>query len=131
MATAQGNQKAEITTEQRDDAEIVEVKEGTVIVRAEQPDTAKDEDEKSDSWFVLADNVALRGTEVKEPEQNFDQGPGGSGQPIVTFKFTDDGPQEVGGGHQGDRRARPAQRAAGDRRLRAPPSTSRSSSTTS
>ncbi|HEX8086645.1 MAG TPA: protein translocase subunit SecD [Solirubrobacteraceae bacterium] len=85
-----GNAKPELTSEQRERAKIVEVKEGTVLVRCEQPDEASDK-EKSDCWFVLADNVALRGTEVKEPEQNFDQGPGGSGQPIVTFKFTDEG----------------------------------------
>ena len=79
-----------LTQEQVDAAKIVEVKEGTVIVRAEQPDNVP-EDQKQDAWFVLADNVALKGTDVKEPEQNFDSGPGGSNQPIVTFKFTDEG----------------------------------------
>jgi SecD/SecF fusion protein len=70
-------------------AKIVEVKEGTVIVQAEQPDN--ENAPQLDRWFVLADNIALRGDEVREPEQNFDQGPGGSGQPIVTFQFTDEG----------------------------------------
>src|SRR5262249_29997765 len=36
-------------------------------------------------------DVALRGTDIKNPEQNFDNGAGGSGQPIVTFDFTGNG----------------------------------------
>ena len=71
-------------------ASVVEIPEGTVIVRAEQPDEAPVE-EKGDEWYVLRDEPALRGTEVKNPEQNFDQGAGGSGGPIVTFEFTDEG----------------------------------------
>jgi SecD/SecF fusion protein len=77
----------DITAEQRRGAKTVKIEPGTVIVRAEQPDDIPDE-EKGDEWYVLADNVALRGTDIKNPEQNFDQGPGGSGQPIVTFDFT-------------------------------------------
>jgi SecD/SecF fusion protein len=69
-------------------AKVYEVKPNTVIVRAEQPDTAKT---KSDQWFVLQDNVSLRGTDIKNPEQSFDQGAGGNGQPIVTFDFTSKG----------------------------------------
>jgi SecD/SecF fusion protein len=72
------------------DSELKAVQPGTTIVRAEQPDDIA-ESEKGDEWFVLADNVALRGTDIKNPEQNFDQGAGGSGQPIVTFEFTDKG----------------------------------------
>ena len=87
---AVGDKPAEITAKQAEDAEIVEVKEGTILVRCEQAEDVP-EDKKTDCWFVLADNVALRGTDVKEPEQAFDQGPGGSGQPIVTFKFSDRG----------------------------------------
>jgi SecD/SecF fusion protein len=83
---------AELTAEQAGRAKIVEVKEGTTLVRCEEPDREGDEDRpKEDCWFVLADNVALRGTEIKEPEQTYDDGPGGSGQPVVSFKFSDDG----------------------------------------
>ncbi|MDQ3849891.1 MAG: protein translocase subunit SecD [Actinomycetota bacterium] len=71
-------------------ATVYEVKPDTVIVRAEQPDNRRS-DRKSDQWYVLKDDVALRGTDIKNPEQNFDQGAGGSGQPIVTFDFTDRG----------------------------------------
>ena len=45
----------------------------------------------SNRWYVLRDRPALSGTDIRNPEQNFDQGPGGSGQPIVTFDFTDKG----------------------------------------
>jgi SecD/SecF fusion protein len=69
-------------------AKIYAVQPDTVIVRAEQPDTAKS---KSDQWFVLKDDVALKGTEIKNPQQSFDQGAGGTGQPIVTFDFTSKG----------------------------------------
>lgn len=84
------NPQDRITQEERRAAKPVEIKEGTVLVRAEQPDDISD-DEKGDEWFVLADNVALRGTDIRNPEQNFDQGAGGSGQPIVSFEFTDEG----------------------------------------
>jgi len=69
-------------------AKVYEVKPNTVIVRAVQPDTAKT---KSDQWFVLRDNVSLRGTDIKNPQQSFDRGAGGNGQPIVTFDFTSKG----------------------------------------
>ncbi len=73
---------------QREKAEIVEVKPDTVVVRAEN---RAEGDAKADKWFVLKDDVALEGKELKDPEQNFDQGTGGSGSPIVTFQFTDKG----------------------------------------
>ena len=42
-----------------------------------------------DRWWVVLDRPALSGTDLKNPEQNFDQR--GGGQPIVTFDFTDKG----------------------------------------
>jgi SecD/SecF fusion protein len=69
-------------------AKVYEVKPNTVIVRAEQTAGAK---VKTDQWYVLQDDVALRGKEIKNPEQQFDQGTGGSGAPNVTFEFTDKG----------------------------------------
>jgi SecD/SecF fusion protein len=70
------------------DEKVYEVKEGTVLLRAEQPDDAKSE---TDQWYVLRDDVVLEGKEIKDPEQAFDSGTAGSGQPIVTFNFTDKG----------------------------------------
>jgi SecD/SecF fusion protein len=71
----------------REKAEVVTVKPNTVLLRAQK--TTKGA--KPNSWFVFQDNVALRGKDIKDPEQNFDQGTGGSGSPIVTFNFTDKG----------------------------------------
>jgi len=66
------------------------LKPGVTILQAESADT-KHPENKSGKWFVLKDRVALRGTEIKDPEQNFDNGTGGSGAPIVTFSFTSKG----------------------------------------
>jgi SecD/SecF fusion protein len=74
----------------RKTAKVYEVKPNTVIVHAEQPDTVST---RNDQWYVLRDNVALKGTEIKNPEQSFDQGGGGNGAPIVTFDFTKKGRQ--------------------------------------
>ncbi|MFL5851814.1 MAG: preprotein translocase subunit SecD, partial [Solirubrobacteraceae bacterium] len=71
--------------------EIAVVKPGTVVVQAQQPTGSGLSGKGTDQYYVLRDNVALRGTDIKNPEQNFDQGAGGSGQPIVTFDFTSRG----------------------------------------
>ncbi len=68
------------------EAKVYEVKEGTVLLRAEQPDDAKG---KSDQWYVLRDDITLEGKEIKDPEQRFDDQAGGV--PIVSFNFTDKG----------------------------------------
>jgi SecD/SecF fusion protein len=65
------------------------VQPGTIIVRAEDPNP-KDK-VKPDKWYVLNDNFALRGTDIKDPKQSFDNGTGGTGQPIVQFDFTGHG----------------------------------------
>src|SRR3954449_6317682 len=63
---------------------VEKVNEGTVIVRAEQSDNTK---QKTDQWYVLNDNPVLRGTDIKNPQQNFDQ----ASAPNVTFDFTSSG----------------------------------------
>jgi SecD/SecF fusion protein len=68
---------------------IIKVNTGTVVVQGERPDTAARGFQPG--YYVLDDDPALSGTDIKNPEQNFDQGPGGSNQPIVTFDFTDEG----------------------------------------
>lgn len=74
------------------DEQIRVIKEGTVLVRGEQPDDANSDNEtERDCYYVLNDNYALQGKDIKNPEQQFDNGPGGSGQPNVTFEFTDSG----------------------------------------
>jgi SecD/SecF fusion protein len=69
-------------------AKVYEVKPNTVIVRMEQDPGVK---VKTDEWFVLQDDVALQGKEVKNPKQAFSSGSGGDGSPNVTFDFTDKG----------------------------------------
>ena len=71
-----------------DAKQIVKVPQGTVIIRAEQPDP---KGKPPPAWYVLADQPILGGTDIKNPEQNFDNGPGESGQPNVTFDFTSRG----------------------------------------
>ena len=58
-----------------------------------------------------------RGTDIKNPEQNFDSGAGGSGQPNVTFDFTEQGPQASGrrSRARSPSAARPASRRASTR----------------
>ncbi len=70
-------------------ATVKEVKRGTVIVQAESPGAATGA-KGPDSYYVLRDDVALAGTEIKNPEQNFDNRPGGGGA-NVTFDFTSKG----------------------------------------
>ena len=71
-----------------DAKQVVKVPQGTVIVRAEQPDP---KGKPPPAWYVLADQPILGGTDIKNPEQGFDNGPGESGQPNVTFDFTGHG----------------------------------------
>ncbi|MDQ3677494.1 MAG: protein translocase subunit SecD [Actinomycetota bacterium] len=87
---SRGDALKQIPRAQRENvkAKVYEVKEGTVLLRAEKPAKVKG---KADQWFVLRDDVALEGKEIKDPEQTFDSGTGGSGEAIVTFNFTDKG----------------------------------------
>jgi SecD/SecF fusion protein len=68
--------------------QVVTVPQGVTIVRAEQPDAKS---KPPNSWYVLKDQTVLGGKDIKNPEQNFDNGPGEDGQPNVTFDFTGHG----------------------------------------
>ncbi len=68
---------------------VVHVHAGTVIVQAQA--AAKQSAATLDSYYVLDDNVALSGTDLKNPQQSFANGAGGNGEPIVTFDFTSKG----------------------------------------
>ena len=78
---------------------VVEVPKGTLVV-SQQPsdpntgdtvqlDPAKPETEPG--WFAIKDRPALAGTELRNPEQNFDPQ---TNTPVVTFDFTDTGKSE-------------------------------------
>src|SRR4051794_40243219 len=64
---------------------------GVAVVEAQYDAKSEPKNPNQAKWFVLNDNFALRGTDIKNPEQNFDNGPGGTGAPIVTFNFTGHG----------------------------------------
>ena len=116
----------DLSDAERANAEVVQVPEGILVVRDEKADADAPD---PDRFWVIQDNPALSGTDITNPEQNFDQQ--GGNEPIVTFGFTDRGSRGVPGHHARDRAARPGQRAS-RARTRAPAhSTSRSCSTTS
>ena len=73
-----------------DTAEILEVPEGVVVVRNEdQRAPEQQEAGPVDAWWVMRDNPVLNGTDIRNPEQTFDQQ--GGGEPIVTMEFSDEG----------------------------------------
>jgi SecD/SecF fusion protein len=73
--------------------EILAVPQGTVVVQKEgasgQP-APENPNDTSAEWFVIRDRPALSGTDITNPEPNFDQ----FNQPNVTFDFTDKGREE-------------------------------------
>jgi SecD/SecF fusion protein len=75
----------DLDPEQRSNAEVLEVPEGILVVRDEKPNADAPD---PDRFWVIQDNPALSGTDIKNPEQNFDQR---TREPIVTFDFTDKG----------------------------------------
>jgi SecD/SecF fusion protein len=82
---------ADLDEAQRANAEVLEVPVGILVVRDEKGAVGANgkEPPAPDRWWIIQDNPALSGTDIKNPEQNFDQRGGGS--PIVTFDFTDKG----------------------------------------
>ena len=78
--------------EQPEGTEVLSVPQGTVVVQAEPPsdDPATELDESAGAplgYFVLKDRPEVEGDQIKDPKQETDQ----SGQPNVTFTFTDEG----------------------------------------
>ena len=66
------------------DVEVLQIPEGILVVRDAKPDA---EAPDPDRFWVIQDNPALSGTDIRNPEQNFDE----TRQPVVTFDFTDKG----------------------------------------
>ena len=69
------------------DTEVVKTSSGALVVRAEKPKNGK----ASTRYYVLRDQPALSGIDIKDPKQNFSGGASGTGAPSVTFDFTDKG----------------------------------------
>src|SRR3712207_5904037 len=72
-----------------DRAQILSVPEGIIVVRNEDQRPTDQQRGELDQWWVLRDNPVLSGTDIRNPEQNFDQQ--GGGEPIVTMEFSDEG----------------------------------------
>ena len=68
---------------------IKEVPQGTVVVTEQATDGNGDnlDGEENAGYYVLEDNAALSGNDIKDPQQETDQ----NNLPNVTFDFTDDG----------------------------------------
>ena len=77
---------ADLSDSERANAEVVQVPEGILVVRDEKADADAPD---PDRYWVIEDNPALSGTDIKNPEQTFDQQ--GGNEPIVVFDFTDRG----------------------------------------
>jgi SecD/SecF fusion protein len=70
-------------------ARILEVPEGLIVLRDEDRRPLDEQRGEVDRWWVLLDNPVLSGSDIKNPEQNFENGSGGP--PIVTMDFSDRG----------------------------------------
>jgi SecD/SecF fusion protein len=66
---------------------------GTRLVQALPIETAsgKVTQKSPNSWYVLNDDPALTGADIRNPMQSFDEAPGGRGAPDVTFGFSSRG----------------------------------------
>jgi SecD/SecF fusion protein len=83
-----GESVSDLTTDQPapPGSSVVKVNQGTIVVQAEKPDNAPKN--YPTTYYVLNDHPSLRGTDIKNPEQNFDQQ---TSEPNVTFDFTGSG----------------------------------------
>ena len=70
---------------ERAGAEVIEVPAGVLVLREQRSDDP--DAPKPDRWWVVQDRPSLSGTDIKSPEQSVNP----SGQPNVTFNFTDQG----------------------------------------
>jgi SecD/SecF fusion protein len=89
LNNGQPSESREAALEDLDDAErarVVRVPEGILVVRDQKPSADAPE---PDRFWVIEDNPALSGTDIRNPEQSFDQQ--FSNEPIVTLEFTDRG----------------------------------------
>jgi SecD/SecF fusion protein len=77
--------------EQPPNSVVIKVPRGTVVVEDTQAETSSTATPGTGQFFVLRDRPSLTGSDITNPEQNFDST---TNQPNVTFDFTDDGRQK-------------------------------------
>ncbi len=72
---------------------VVRVNPGTVLVQAHavESGSGKVTNRSPNSWYVLNDEPVLNGSDITHPQQGFDEGTGGNGQPNVNFGFSGHG----------------------------------------
>src|SRR4051794_30044948 len=75
-----------LTEAQKANAEVLEVPPGVLVLREQKANAT---DKAPDRWWVIQDRPGLSGTQIKDPEQGFDQSLGND--PTVTFNFTGSG----------------------------------------
>ncbi len=71
----------------------VRVNPGTVLLQARPTETSggKVLNRNPNSFYVINDDPVLTGADITHPQQGFDEGAGGNGQPNVNFGFTSHG----------------------------------------
>ncbi len=71
----------------------VRINPGTVILQARPTESATGKviNHSPNSFYVLRDDPVLTGSDVTHPQQGFDEGAGGNGQPNVNFGFSGHG----------------------------------------
>jgi SecD/SecF fusion protein len=71
----------------------VRINPGTVVLQARptESNAGKVINKSPNSWYVINDDPVLTGADVTHPQQGFDEGNGGNGQPNVNFGFTGHG----------------------------------------
>jgi SecD/SecF fusion protein len=75
-----------LTPAQQKNVQVIEVPAGVLVLRQQKASATSP---LPDAWWILRDRPALSGTDIKNPEQNFDQTLGN--QPDVTFNFSSKG----------------------------------------
>jgi len=75
----------DLTPAQRRTARVLAVPEGILVLREQQPSADAPE---PDLWWIVQDDPALGGNDIRNPEQNFDQR---TNEPIVTMEFSPSG----------------------------------------
>ncbi len=73
-------------------SQVLTVPQGTLVVQAVKPKNPPKG--FTPKYYVMDDDPGLLGKDVKDPKQTFDNGPGGTGEPIVSFDFDSKGKQQ-------------------------------------
>ena len=76
-----------VPAEDRSKVDILQVPAGVLVLREQK---AEADDPDPDRWWIVQDRPGLSGTDIRNPEQDFDQQSVGN-EPNVRFEFTSDG----------------------------------------